>query len=133
MANKYDAYGSILKRGATTIAGVRTISGPSLSLDTVDVTTHDSPNAWREFIATLIDAGEVTLDIVWDPDDTTQISLRTDLIARTAVGYSVTMPDATPQVWSFSGFVTAYQPNAPVDGELSASVTIKITGAVTIA
>ena len=35
---KYGAYGAILKRGATTMAGVTNITGPNLSLETIDVT-----------------------------------------------------------------------------------------------
>lgn len=129
---KYAAFGSILKRGATAVAQVRSISGGSLSLDTVDVTTHDSAGGWREFVATLIDAGEVSVEIVFDPDNATHTSLRTDLVARTATTYSITFTDTTPAVWTFSAFVTAFEPSAAVDGELSATVTLKITGAVTV-
>jgi len=127
---KYAAFGSVFKRGATTIAAIRDIQGPTLASDTIDVTTHDSPGAWREFVAGLIDGGEISLDLIWDPDNATQTSLRTDLVARAAVTYSITFPDATPAVATFSGFVTAFEIGAPADGELSASVTIKTTGAV---
>jgi predicted secreted protein len=129
---KYGAYGAILKRGAVTVAQVRSISGPGLSLDTIDVTSHDSTGGWREFIAGLIDAGEVTAELIFDPDHASHVSLRTDLVARAATSYSVTFTDTTPQVWSASAFVTGLSPTAEVDGALVATATLKFTGAVTV-
>ena len=74
MGNKYAAYGAKLQYQSglnwLDIAGVRDISGPGLSADTIDVTTHDSPGAVREFIKSLIDAGEISFDLAWDPEDT---------------------------------------------------------------
>jgi predicted secreted protein len=104
-----------------------------LSLDTIDVTAHDSPSGFREFIAGLADAGEVTIEMIFDPDNATQALLRTDLTSRTATTYTVTMSEpTTPQTWAFTGIVTAFEPSAPVDGALTVSVTIKITGVVTV-
>jgi len=128
---KYGAYGAILKKGVTTIAAIRDISGPSLSLDTIDVTTHDSTGAWREFIAGLKDGGEVSLELVFDPDDATQKTLRDDLIARTVNAYSITLTDTSPTVIGFSALVTDFEPSMGVEDELSASATLKVTGAVT--
>lgn len=138
---KFDAYGTILQIGDgggtevfANVASIRTISGPGLSLDTVDVTTHDSPSAFREFVATLLDAGEVTLELVWDPDTATHVALRADLAARVdARNFKVIFPDATNTTWLFAAIVTAYQPSAPVDGDLTASVTLKVDGAPTLA
>lgn len=125
---KYGAYGAILKRGATTIAQVRDIGGPGVSMDTIDVTTHDSTDAWREFIAGLKDGGEVSLDLVYDPDNASQTLLRTDLDARTVNTYSITLTDATPATITFSCLVTAFEPSAAVEDELGLSATLKVTG-----
>ena len=130
---KYGAYGAILKRGATTMAGVTNITGPNLSLETIDVTAHDSPGAMREAIASLIDPGDVTVELIFDPDAATHIAMRTDLTSRTATAYSITFVDATPTVASFQAFVTAFGVNLPVDGAMTASLTLKITGTVTFA
>ena len=53
----------------TTIAGVRDISGPSLELGTEDVTNHSSTSGYRQFVATVLGAGEVTFDLNFDPDE----------------------------------------------------------------
>ena len=129
---KYAAVGVQFRRATVVIAQVRSISGWGLSMDTIDVTSHDSTGAWREFVAGLIDGGEITLDLVFDPDNTGHTNLRTDLTSRTSNTYDVRFVDPTPQIWSFTGFVTAFSPDASVDGDLTASVTIKATGAITV-
>ena len=73
------AFGTLLKVGDgggtevfTTIAEVKEISGPSISVDTVELTTHSSSGAWKEYLPTLIDAGEVTFDVNFIPTNATQ-------------------------------------------------------------
>ena len=139
MAN-YDAFGTKLKRGGTAgtaIAQVTNISGPGLSADTLDVTSHDSTNAWREFLGGLKDGGEVSLDLNFDPAGTTHKNasggLLYDFEAGTATTYALVFPDAASTVWSISAIVTGFEPAAPMDGKLAASVTLKVTGQPTLA
>lgn len=131
---KYAAYGTEFKRGATEIAQVKNISGPGLSLDTEDVTSHDSTSGWEEVVGTILRSGEVTLEIVYDPAAATHKyasgGLLYDLVSRTATTFSIVFPGAA--TWSFSALVTGFEPSAPVEGALTASVTLKVTGAVTV-
>lgn len=116
------------------IAFVRDVGGPSLSLDTIDVTTHASTGGWREFIPGLLDGGEVTLDIFIDLSQATQgnsTGLLSEITGRTVEGFRITWPDATTA--TFNALVTSWEPGAVVDGALQGSVTLKITGAVTFA
>lgn len=129
---RFSAFGVQFRRATVVIAQVRSISGWGLTMDTIDVTSHDSTGAWREFVAGLIDGGEITLDLIFDPDNTGHANLRTDLTARTSNTYDVRFVDPTPQIWSFTGFVTGFQPESPVDGDLTAAVTVKSTGAITV-
>lgn len=134
---KYAGYGTILERGSTTIAQVTSISGPGLSLDVEDVTTHDSTAAWEEVVATILRSGEITLDIVYDPAAATHSAtaggLIADMVARTAQTYSLIFTDTANTEWTFSAFVIGFEPDAPHDGALTASVTMKITGQPTLA
>src|SRR5687768_227094 len=74
-----DGFGTQFKRAIGTapgttyevIANVTNISGPSRSRETIDVTAHDSPDQYMEFIGGLKDGGEVSLDINYDPSETT--------------------------------------------------------------
>jgi predicted secreted protein len=134
---KYSAYGTTLKTaGTTAIVNVQSISGPSLSLDTEDVTSHDSSAAWEEVVGTILRSGEVSMDIVYDPAAATHKNaaggLLYDMVSRTAVHYHLTFPSTVPTVWAFDAFVTGFEPSAPHDGALTAAVTLKLTGAPTL-
>lgn len=136
MASKYSAFGTLLKRGATAIANVKSISGPGLKLDTEDVTSHDSTSGWEEVVGTILRSGEVSLDIVYDPADSTHKNasggLLHDLTSRAATTFNLVFPTSPAATWSFSAYVTGFEPSAPVDGALTATVTLKVTGAVTL-
>ena len=134
---KYDAYGCQLLKGAVEYAQVTSISGPGLSLDTVDVTSHDSTGAWEEHVGTILRSGEVTMDIVYDPADGTHANvadgLLADLAARTLITtFHIVFPDAATTTWDFDAFVTGFEPSAPVDGALTASVKFKLSGDPTL-
>ena len=51
-----------------TVAQITNISGPGISTDAIDVTTHQSASAHREFLAGLVDGGEVTFEMVFDAE-----------------------------------------------------------------
>jgi hypothetical protein len=133
---KYAAFGTLFKRGATAIGQVSNISGPGLKLDTQDVTTHDSSSGWEEVVGTILRSGEVKLDIVYDPNLATHKNaaggLIADLISKTPQTYNLVFPSSPAATWSFSALVTGFEPGAPSDGALTASVTLKITGAPTL-
>jgi len=134
---KYAAWGTALMRGAVEIAQVTNISGPGISLDTVDVTEHDSATAWEEVVATILRSGEITIDIVYDPNAATHKNatggLLNDLTTRTATTYSIVFPTAPAVTWTFTNcYVIGFEPSMPVDGALTASVTLKPTGAINI-
>ena len=131
------AQGTLIKIGDgggpevfTTIKDAYGIGGPTTSVDTIDVTSHDS-SAWREFIAGLIDPGEITFSFYYS-GHATHDQLRTDMLARTARNFQlVWAPLAVDETLAFTGLVTGYQPDEPHDGPLSVAVTIKVTAAWT--
>ncbi len=136
---KYDAYGTELREGTATgtkYVQVTNISGPSLSSDVIDVTSHDSTSAWEEAVVGILRSGEMTLDIAYDPADATHknagVGFLAALVARTAVTYTLVFSDSATTEWTFSAFVTGFEPSAPVDGALTASVTFKPTAVVTL-
>lgn len=133
---KNAGFGTLLKRGAVTVAYVTNISGPGLSLDTEDVTSHDSTEAWEEVVATILRSGEITIDLEYDPNHATHKNasggLLYDMTTRTSTTFSIVFPSSPTVTWSFTAFVTGFEPSAPVDGALTASVTMKITGKPTL-
>lgn len=136
MSNKYAAYGTQLLRGAVAVANVISISGPALSLDTEDVTSHDSTEAWEEVVATILRSGEISLEIEYDPAAATHKNasggLIYDLAQRASTTWSLVFSDTATTTWSFTAFVVGFEPDAPHDGALTANVTLKITGKPTL-
>lgn len=139
MSNAISGFGTLLKIGDgatpienfTTIAEVGNISGPALRLETQDVTNHSSPDGWREYVATLLDAGEVTFDLNFIPTDATQgyaTGLLKDMTNRVKRNFQLVFPNVGNTTWSFSAYVTGYNTSEPIDDALSASVTLRITG-----
>jgi predicted secreted protein len=140
---RYAAKGTLLKIGDgggsevfTTIAQVMTISGPSLSMDTLDTTDHDAAS-FKTFVGSYRDGGEVTLEIHWDPATATH-GVTTGLLKKfkdssSPTNYQLVFPDTGATTWSFAALVTAFAPSAPHDGKLTASVTLKVSGAPTLA
>lgn len=131
------SFGTLLKvgdgvtptEGFTTIGSVKDISGPSIAMETEDVTTHSSTAA--EFVATVIDYGEVSFDINFDYGDTQHAGLLTDLEAGTLRNFQIVLTDAGATTIDFAAIITKYELTAPVKGVLGASLTLKVSGAAT--
>ena len=139
MANKYLGFSVTLgvddgAGGYTTIAAVRDIDGPSLTTDSVEVTSRDSTNRYREILAGMQDGGEVTFDIVYDPADATH-NATAGLVFLQKNGTSKTYQVAFPGSinWTFTAIVTKFQVKAPLEDSLTADVTLKISGEPTLA
>ena len=124
--SKLAAFGTKLLRGAVEVAQVQSISGPGLALDTEDVTSHDSPGGWEEVVGTILRSGEISLDIVYDPGELTHTSLISALESKTLSAFDLKFTDGT--MWEFNAYVIGFEPTAPVEGALTASVTLKIDG-----
>lgn len=133
-----DAFGTLLKRGdgvpATeafeTIASVSDLSGPSRSRETIDVTAHDSPDKYREFLAGLKDGGEVTATINFNPADTTHTQLDADFEDGVTRNWQIILLEgsADEHTWAIAGFVTAVGDSYPIDDKMEREVTIKVSG-----
>lgn len=113
----------------TDVAEVLSASLPSFSKDTIDVTHASSPSKFREFIAGLRDAGEVTLEMNF-----TQSDYASFLAAFDSDGlnnYKVTIPDdnySTKPNIVFAGIITGIETEISVEDKVQASVTFKLSG-----
>lgn len=132
-----DAFGTKLKRGDggspevfTALASVTDISGPGLSREILDMTAHDSPDGWREKKGGLRDGGEVSVDINYDPS--VHNSLVADLNDADPRNYQLEFPDSPPSTWTFKAILKGFEPGAPHDDKLTASVTFDVSGKPTI-
>ena len=137
--SKYHAYGAILQYedpdNANTfiaVVEIKDISGPGESLDTVDATTHTSPDANREFLAGLKDGGEVSFAVAYDPEDATgQAFLKAALRGRDKNTFRIVSNTDNNAYRQFAAYVTQFEPKDPVEGIIEADFSLKVTGGVT--
>lgn len=123
--------GTLLKIGTDTVAEVIDIEGPGMTKDAVEDTHLTSTNRWRTYLSGMRDGGEVTFDVNFLPVDTTQEAVEDSFLGNTASAFSLTWTDSGATVWSFNALVTGLSPRASIDEPLRASISLKITGAVT--
>ncbi len=120
------ANGTTLTLGTNLIAELTNVSGPTIAVDPIDVTSHDSADKFREFVAGLKDGGEISVE-----GNLVSAAQGNYLLTNVASGdiedIVITFGDG-PATFTGEGFVTAFEPSAPHDDKLSFSATFKITG-----
>ena len=117
----------------TTIAEVIGFSGPTTAANEIEVTTLASTA--KEFIAGLVDNGEVSLEVNAVPKDTQHRQIRADISAGTVRNYLIDFNDkegaeTTSTTYEFAAFVKEFPLSAAADDKLSGTVTLRITGAI---
>ncbi len=131
------ALGTILRRAGAVIADVKGISGPALTRDLADVTALDSTNGFEEVLPTVLRTGDVTFTLAFDPDNAGHIALRQDVVDAGSIAFEVEFPptaaSGTVQTHSFDAFVTSYTNQMEVGSEITADITLKPTGSITVA
>jgi len=123
--------GVVLKRAGTAIVELKSIGGPNMKADMIDVTSLDSAG-WREVIAGLKDGGEWSLEGNFAPAAATQVALMQDFNDGTSAAYVLVCTDTASTEISCTAFVSSIAVSASTDAALSVSFTLKVSGAVTI-
>jgi len=121
------AYGATLKLGANLIAELTSITGPSLSVDEIDVSSHDSIDGFKEFVAGMKDPGEISVE-----GNLISAAQGNYILANITSGETVAIViafgTADPATFTCQGFATAFETDSPFEDKLSFSATFKITG-----
>ena len=116
----------------TDVAGTGDFSGPEVSAETIDVTTHDSADGFNEFLAGIADGGEVSLDLQFDPNSAAHETLYNAVAGRVLHNFYLKAPGWTSTgaggYFSFAGLLTKVGMGLPVKGSITAPVTIKVSG-----
>lgn len=138
---KYAAFGTQLQMGDggtptetfATIQGLSKLGGPQLTLDEIDVTSHDSPGGYEEVVMTILRSGLVAVTIMYDPPAATH-NKTTGLLkkyqSRTKTNFKLILPDIGLSTWTFAGYVKDFGMTNDTTAAMEAAVNIKVTGAV---
>lgn len=131
-----DAWGTQFKRETNTpgtfevVANITDIKGPSREREAIEVTAHDSPDQYREFVKGLKDGGEVEVTLNYDPGVATIEHLDDDFEEDDLRAYQVVIFPLTADeyTWDFEGLITANGDEFPHDDKMERTVTVKISG-----
>ena len=112
------------------IVNVTSVTGPTTSVDSIETTNLSSTLGYRSYIQGLVTPGELTIACNLDPSATSHQALFTYLEdqAATVLHWKLLFTDAT--FIKFQGVVTGAEVSNPIDGAITLSVTIQITGNV---
>jgi predicted secreted protein len=111
----------------TTIAEITKIQGTGAKTDIIDLTNMDSTGAYREKLATLLDAGEINFDANFIPSNVTQQGLQAKFDARTKSNWKIVLPGVRG-TWSFAAFIGSIDFDVTVDKQVVLSGKLIISG-----
>lgn len=108
------------------VAEVTSITPPSISRDTVEVTHLTSDDGFKEYIAGFADGGEASITINYVPSATD--TLMTAFISEPVDDFRILSPSGTVGL-DFRGIITGYQiGDLAVGDKMTATFTVKATG-----
>lgn len=114
------------------IIGLGDITGPSESVDMLDVTSHSSPNESEEKIPTVHRHGTISAPMRFDPSNAVHIALLSDKQSKRLGTYKLIMTDTGAAELSFTAYVTELSYSFPVAGALTQNFQLTLTGALTL-
>lgn len=117
----------------TELVEVTSISLPNYQTDDLEATNFKSTGRVREYISGLIDPGEGEFGFNLVPGSATDLLLQDAVDDGVARDWEVILPDgAFGQKFAGKCIVKGYERDIPIDDRMTASITVRFTGAVTI-
>lgn len=93
----------------------------------VEVTHHESPNAFREFITGIAEGDEISIQANWVDNELGQSKVRAAFDGGEMVNFIVRSPSSEEYVY-FPGIVTHHDVTRPLDDKQVFNCTVKIAG-----
>ncbi|MEN8819908.1 MAG: phage tail tube protein [Abyssibacter sp.] len=127
-------YGIKFKRGDgaetevfTELGELIDITPPALATDDIDASHHGSPNAGKEYIAGMIEPGEIALTIVHVPGDAANTQLNSDQLDRQSRNWQIEyVKGGNTVVDTYYGYVKSNTPTTPLNDRMTSEVVIKV-------
>ena len=110
------------------IAELTTVDFTGLTLDTIDVTTMDSEDQFREFVGGLKDGGEVSIEGLFENSAEANVLVTLLSAGTKTTDATIAYPTKKVSTLTFDCYVTSYEVTAPHDGAIGFSATLKVTG-----
>lgn len=123
-----------LKVNNQLVGELSSVGGIEPSTETIDVSNHDTEGGFREFIPSISDGGDFTVEGNFVGGDAGQIAIRTAFFAKSTVPVEITFPlatgETTPAKWEANCMVSSFRQvgDATIDSQLTFAATFKISG-----
>jgi predicted secreted protein len=113
------------------IAEINSIEGPNEDRDTIEVTSLDTEGGYDEFITGFMEGGTLVLNMNFNRSgyEVMKQDFEIDLVRN----YRIVLPDDEDTTLEFEGLVTEIPITMEAENQLTADVTIQVSGEVTIA
>ena len=118
--------GTTVSIGGSALAEVLDITPPGMSRESIQSSHMGTLVAHTFSPSKLYDGGEADFELAFEPNWAVPISAAAQSVV-------ITFPDSGSSTWTFDAFVTGYEPTDPLEDRMTATLTLKVTGAVTIA
>lgn len=119
------ALGTTLKIDSNAVGKLTSINGVELSADTIDSTTLDNTTGYRTYEPGLVDGGEVSAEGYLNETGSSESTL-IELVGGEAEACEIEFPKGAK--WSFDAIVTGFSTGADLEGLVTFSITLKVTG-----
>lgn len=107
------------------LAEILEVNGPSASRVSIQVSHMGTTTAHAFTPGDLIDWGELSISIQFDPATDPPMGSAAETV-------TITFPDSGASTWAFNGFMTGFNVKGPLEDKMTADCTIKISGDVTV-
>ena len=132
MADGMIGYGSKVRIGLgetpdwTELEFVGDLEMPDEQVDEIEVTHMQSPDRRKQFIAGLIDGGEVSIPMNYIAGNDSDVLLQTIKASGETVQIEITLT-AAGTAETFAGFLKGYARTAPVNDKMMATATFRLS------
>jgi len=122
------------------VGQVKDIVYPTFTRTDIEIVDHDLTSYVKEYIPGLVDPGTLTFTLGWDPGDADHAEgIGTGIIGSfehdgcELPAWKLVLDTCNgTATWTGDGYPNAFTLNAPVDGELTADVTVKLSAKQTL-
>ena len=114
----------------TQLAEVLSVTPPNPQTTEVEATHMASPNRRREYISGLIEDGEGTFEFNYVPGGATDLLVQAAISDGVERSYKIVIPDGSTG-WEITGdcIVKGWERSVPIDDRMTATLTVRFTGA----
>lgn len=120
----FHSRGTVLKMGTSTIGQLTSISGVSVTAETVETTTLD--DLYKKFEGALIDGGEIGCEGFFDPDLASQ-HLIFEKIGQTQT-VEIVFPISVGAKWQITVVVTNFETTVELGETIKFKASMKVSG-----